>query len=74
MIFRRDRLGEEVIFNGRGYPCDYEWIKLEGKDISGSNDKSIWHQLKGRQLMAYDGRPKPEMVMQKPTDYDPMEF
>ena len=62
-----------IIFRGMEYTCDYEWIKFEKDSISGSNNKTAWHPLRGRQLMAFDNSPKPDII-QRPKEYDPMNF
>jgi len=74
MIFKRSIYGEEVLFHGRAYDCDYEWIKIDDGKIMGSDDKSTWHQLRGRTMLSFDNQPKPDIVMVKPKQYDPMEF
>ena len=74
VILPRDRLGEEVIHKGRAYVCKYKYVKIENGEIEGSDNKTQWHKLSGRQMLGFDSRPKPSIVMQKQKDYDPMEF
>ena len=74
MIYRTDQLPQPIFANGNEYTCDYEFIQIGVNTVKGSNNQVAWYPLKGRQLLAYDGGRKPEIVMEEPEDYDPMEF
>jgi len=74
MIYPRENLPDNIIFQGKEYSCDYEWVKIDKKTIQGSNNRTSWHSLRGRSLLSFDSISKPDIVMSKSEEKEPIDY
>ena len=72
MIYPRTLFPEQIVFKGRFYDCEYEWVRI-GERIEGSDNRKVWHPLSGRGIMQYGRTAKPKPVAVK-KEVDPLEY
>jgi len=72
MIYEREEFGEQILFKGTWYDCEYPLVKLERDSIQGSETGLIWHRLKGTDALGFNNESKP--IEEKVKDFDPINY